>query len=649
MNKLALVALVLAGCMADGELGTSDDSTAVRVDRVATDDAGHAYSIAGQLGHAATSDDAPAILARAVGISSDELHVERVETDRLGMTHVRMSQTKNGLRVVSGQAIVHVDRDGSVRSSETSLADHDLSPVPVIAEDAARATAVADTDGSVVDTRGELVYVISNRDRELHLAWEIRVEGAGQGLPIIDNVYVDAGSGRVVDRHPRIYTAKNRTVQDGKNGTFPVNGATAAGNETTPPTEAIAKAAFDNTGTTYDCYQTLFQRDSYDGAGATLTSQVHVQFDYGTGQLDKNNAMWAPDVLMMAYGDGDGTTMSPLARSLDVTAHELTHAVTSSTSDLVYQNESGALNESISDIMGTVCKTWKNGDVVTPDTWKLGMDIYTPGTPGDGLRYMDNPTLDQYSSDYYPEQINNPQDAGGVHGNSGISNLAFVLLVQGGHHPRNKTTIEVPGLGIDKAGQIFYRAETTKWMPNTNFAQARAGAEAAANELYPGTCAKSAVSLAFAAVGVGTAPPADTVPPTVAIDSPADGAHVASGFQVEATATDETCINKVELKIDGNVVDTKTEAPFTLNAGDLASGAHQVTVVSYDAFNHTEQTIRVNIGGTDGGGGDDDDGGPVSTGGVQDVTGGCNSGGATGGFGAMALALGAVLIRRRRR
>lgn len=645
MNRLAWIALMLVGCMADQEVAPD---TAQRIDQVATDPAGHPYYLAGELGRVATPDLAPAVLARALHLDADELRVERVDTDRLGMTHVRLAQVKHGLRVVSGQAIVHVDPDGVARSSETSLADRDLSATPTIAEDLAQRAAVADTTATVTATRSELVYVISNRDRELYLAWEVRVEGAGDGLPVIDNVYVDATTGRVVDRHPRIYTAKKRAITNGANGVFPVSGAASAGNETTPPTEAIAKAAFDNTGSTYDCYQTLFQRDSYDGGGATLTSQVHVQFDYGNGQLDKNNAMWAPDVAMMAYGDGDGTTMTPLARSLDVTAHELTHAVTSATSDLVYQNESGALNESISDIMGTVCKVWKSGAPVTADAWKLGMDIYTPGTPGDALRYMDNPTKDNYSADYYPEQINNPQDAGGVHGNSGISNLAFVLLTQGGTHPRAKTNVTVPALGIERAGQIFYRAETTKWMANTTFAQARTGAEAAANELYPGTCAKSAVSLAFAAVGVGTAPPRDSVPPTVAIQSPADGATVDAGFQVTATATDETCLDKVELKVDGTLVDTKTAAPFTLAVANLGPGSHQLTVVSYDAYNHSEQTITVsrNTAGVDGSGSGSD---PNNPNGPQDVIGGCAVGGVGEGLGGVAIALGMVLARRRRR
>src|SRR5207248_565890 len=133
--------------------------------------------------------------------------------------------------------------------------------------------------------------------------------------------------------------------------------------------------------------------------------------------------------------------------------------------NLTYSNESGAINEAMSDIHGEVIESWQrgNGDVaagVTSDTWKVGEVIWTPNTPGDALRYMNNPTQDGSSADYYPERYTGTSDNGGVHSNSGIANLAFYLLSQGGTHPRSKTTVQVPGIGIAKAAQIFYRANT---------------------------------------------------------------------------------------------------------------------------------------------------------------------------------------------
>ncbi len=560
------------------------------------------------------------------------------------MSHVRVNHYKNSLRVVSGDAVLHLDSNGEIRSVDTGLVDRDLSSTPTL--DAARATeiAVQASTGSIGSVEeAELVYVVSNRDGELYLAWEVRLNGSDAGVPMSDLVYVDALGDRVVDRHPRIFTAKNRTIRNGNNGAFPVAGAAVVGSEATPPTEAIAKAAFDNTGITHDCYTTLFNQDSYDGAGAGLNSQVHVRFDFGGGQLDPNNAIWAADLLTMAYGDGDGTIMSPLARSLDVTAHELTHAVTTASADLIYQNESGALNESMSDIFGVICESFSRNGTVDAKTWLLGEDIYTPNTPGDALRYMDNPTRDGYSPDNYAERLQITEDNGGVHGNSGISNLAFVLLVEGGKHPRNKTTIQVPAIGMDLAGQIFHRALTLKMTPNTNFLQARTAIEQSAVELYPGSCAKPAISLAFAAVGVGTAPAPDTIPPTVAITSPANNAAVSAGAAIQVNTDDETCISKVELLVDGNVVETKFEAPygFTLPS-DLANGSHDLVVKSYDTGSSaTSTTVKVRLG--PGGGNGDGTGDPNG-----DLTGGCNTGGSGGGLLLSLLGLGFAVSRRRR-
>ena len=190
-------------------------------------------------------------------------------------------------------------------------------------------------------------------------------------------------------------------------------------------------------------------------------------------------------------------------RTLDVVAHELTHGITDHTSGLIYSksrgimkllvvcryrthlcrllyfvgHESGALNEAMSDIFGAVIHRQEGAS--RPATWKIGEDIYTPTSPGDALRYMDNPTLDGYSADYYPERLIGSGDNGGVHGNSGIANLAFFLLVTGGQHPRGKTTVNVPAIDANfdtsllKAAEIFYRANTDCLTPNSNFALAR--------------------------------------------------------------------------------------------------------------------------------------------------------------------------------
>jgi hypothetical protein len=193
-----------------------------------------------------------------------------------------------------------------------------------------------------------------------------------------------------------------------------------------------------------------------------------------------------------------------LGKDLDVTVHELTHAVTSSESNLTYSNESGALNEGMSDIFAAYCESWTRSWATDADVWKIGEDIWTPGTAGDALRYMANPTQDGSSKDYYPERYTGTSDNGGVHWNSGIANLAFKLLSTGGTHPRGKTTTVVTGLGVQQAGAIFYKANTDLMTASTTFAQAKTYTEQAATSLGYST---ASVTQAWQAVGVGVAVP----------------------------------------------------------------------------------------------------------------------------------------------
>jgi bacillolysin len=660
MNKAGLLVSTLAAVAAWGCIDQPTESpTALNVDRIEVASNGLPYFMRGELGqvaapindvahaHAALAGVLPAI-AGSLGVSSADLVATHVELDELGMTHVRMAQQKNGLRVVGGDVVVHIGADGTVRSVNGTPRDRALTTTPSIAAEDAVQLAVKASENPVQAVRSELTYLVSNRDGELYLAWEVAVGGRG-GASVDDFVYVDAITGNIVEHHPQLFTLKNRTVRNGNGGPFPVANAPVIGTETTPPTDPAGLAAFTNTGLTYDCYKSLFNRDSYNNLGATLTSEVHVVFPLGNGQTSPDNAVWSAQDQMMAYGDGDGVQMSPLAYALDVTAHELTHAVTSSTANLVYLNESGALNEGMSDIMGAVCEAWK-AKAVSAKTWLVGEEIWTPATPGDALRYMDSPTKDGSSPDNYLERYTGTQDNGGVHLNSGLPNLAFYLTTVGGKHPRNKLPYTVPGLGIDKAGAIFQRALTTKFTANTDMAQARTLLEQAAQELYPGTCAKTSVSLAWATVGVGAAP-TDAVPPTVAIASPANGSRVAAGFQVQANAADDQCISKVELLIDGAVAQTLTAAPFTFTtAPSLASGTHMIQVKSYDAFNQTTANAMVTVSGSGTGTGGGTGGGTGTSGGdggtSNDVTGGCN----TGGDGSMLLGLGLLgLVLRRRR
>ncbi|MED1305230.1 bacillolysin [[Bacillus thuringiensis] serovar konkukian] len=238
-------------------------------------------------------------------------------------------------------------------------------------------------------------------------------------------------------------------------------------------------------GKTYDFYKSKFGRDSYDNAGASIKSSVH----YGT---DYNNAFWNGQ--QMVYGDGDGQTFLPLSGAIDIVGHELTHAVTESTSALMYQDEPGALNEAISDIFGILIRFYDNRN---PD-YEIGEGVYQPGTPGSALRSMDHPE-NQGNPDHYSKRYIGDDDNGGVHTNSSIINKAAYLLAEGGNH----YDVTVPGIGRDKMGAIYYRANTVYFTQSTTFSQARAGLEQAASDLYGAESAEvDAVKKSFDAVGI---------------------------------------------------------------------------------------------------------------------------------------------------
>jgi vibriolysin len=254
-------------------------------------------------------------------------------------------------------------------------------------------------------------------------------------------------------------------------------------------------AAHDGAGWVYDYYKNVHNRDSYDGSGAQIKSTVHHKINYV-------NAFW--NGTQMVYGDGDGVQSSPLT-VLDVIGHEITHAVTERSSNLTYANESGALNEGMSDIFGAAIEAYRDG-AVTGNTWKIGEECWTPGTAGDALRYMNNPGL-AGDFDYYPTRYTGTSDNGGVHWNSGIANLAFYLAAAGGTHPKGKTSNVVPALdanastSIQMAANIFYRANTQCLTAGSTFTDARDCTQQAASALY-GANALASITEAWVAVGV---------------------------------------------------------------------------------------------------------------------------------------------------
>jgi len=449
------------------------------------------------------------VIAPIFNASPEGLVLRKAQSDNIGDQHFRYRQVKNGRDVIGGEIVVHVRKGVIYAANGRARDDFDAPLSPVIntstaiaaALDASKAEYHADSDNddsvdSVIEAAEAAPLVYKLETDRMDLVYQVEVQGVRPDrTPFRDSVLINAIDGTVAGRMPHIHTAKNREMHTAANKLV-LPGATVRTEGAAAVADAIVNTNYDRLGTTYDCYFSLFGRDSYNGAGAKMISTVHYDVNYV-------NAYW--DGTQMVYGDGQLPDASNLAASMDVTAHELTHAVTENESNLTYSGESGGLNEAMSDIFGNTCEWFRDGKVVSANTWKVGEDIWTPATPGDALRYMNNPSLDGGSLDYWTSAAGSVD----VHYSSGIANLAFYLLSQGGLHPQGKSTINVTGIGIDKASQIFYRANRDILTASSNFAAAKAATEQAATQLGYTAAEIASVTAAWQAVGVGVpaAPP----------------------------------------------------------------------------------------------------------------------------------------------
>lgn len=451
-------------------------------------------------------------------IGNENFEVRRQWTDKLGKTHTHFDQTINGIKVYGTSMIMHTNSAPSAFSmvntaasvykitgtlaTDSSSSFAAMNSASALTNNSAQALVAAESLGKVLNTP-ELAYIYLPLSEETKLAYRVEVSWDHGGDDFgRDFIYLDANTSEILTREPQVHSAKNwrtYTLNGGAANTAP--GTLVCSNTQSCGNNAAAQRAHDGASKVYDYYYSKFGRDSLDNNGMTLISSV----DLGVA-----NAYWTGTQMM--YGQA-GNGLNDFTSDFDIIGHELTHGVTDKTANLVYANASGALNEAWSDILGLSAESYKDGK--TTSTWLLGDGLYN--TAGKALRYMDNPTKDNYSKDWYPDRIpfvsnpNNNNDQGGVHGNSGIANLAYVLLVDGGTHPRNKSTAVVPSIGMAKAEKIFYRALVTYMNQNTNFAGARTATAQAAQDLY-GATEKTAVETAWCAVGVGTCPSGGTPP-----------------------------------------------------------------------------------------------------------------------------------------
>ncbi len=289
---------------------------------------------------------------------------------------------------------------------------------------------------------------------------------------------------------------KERIVYDAKNGSS-LPGTVARKEGDSPSSDVAVNEAYDGSGATYDLYKEIYQRDSIDGNGMRLDSTVHYQKGY-------DNAFW--DGEQMVYGDGDENLpvserlFNRFTIAIDVIGHELTHGVTQYEDNMTYSQQSGALNESMSDVFGSLVKQYTLGQTADQADWIIGAGLLTGNVNGIGIRSMkapgtayDDPVLGKDPQPaHMKDYVNTVSDNGGVHINSGIPNHAFYV-----------TALELGGNAWEKAGQIWYVTLRDKLTNNSNFQNCANFTYQTAGELYgAGSIQQQAVKTGWAEVGL---------------------------------------------------------------------------------------------------------------------------------------------------
>lgn len=436
-------------------------------------------------------------------------------------TFVRYQQTVNGIPVLGGELVAQVDAAGTVWSaSGEALPDKgaaSLTTAPNISAAQAMETArgaVAKYQGVAADalqvSEAALWYyapeLLGRPGGATRLAWRMDVTPVDL-LPIRELVLVDALTGKISLHFNQIPDAKTRTVYDNQNnrnaglpGIGPVRteGQGATGN-------ADVDRAYDYAGDTYDFYKSRHNRDSIDGAGLPIISTVRYCPPNTSQGCPYENAFW--NGAQMVYGAG-------YAAADDVVGHELTHGVTDYESQLFYYMQSGALNESMSDIWGEfIDLTNGKGTDGAGVRWLMGEDV--PG--GGAIRNMANPPAfndpDRVGSSKYWCSL---EDNGGVHINSGVPNKATYLMTDGGTF-NGKT---VTGLGLEKVVRIWYRVAVNTLVSGAEFQDVY--------DLLPQAC------MDMANAGAAGVTPADCQEVKDALDATQMNAQPASCASTEA-------------------------------------------------------------------------------------------------------------------
>lgn len=483
--------------------------------------------------------------------NNSNLELLNQQTDKQGVTHYRFYQTYNGIPVENSMYIIHakngkmtgmsgeiiVDFDEySEQSSFAKINDKQAIDAAIanvkakiyMWQDAAMEQRIKDQAGDVKASyapTAKLVWFSPTENlspRDLKLAYKVDVY-AKEPLSRAD-YFIDASTGKLLGKHDKLYftdatgtaataysgsqtihsdyTGTNYRLRDYTkgNGIITLHGETASrgtdytsttANWTLTGTNIAALDAHYGVSQTYAFYLANFNRNSYNGAGAALYSYVN-------DPTYTDNAFW--DGSAMNFNKRSNSTTNPGGvTGIDVTGHELTHGVTQSTCNLTYSKEPGAMNESMSDIMGKSVQFWSKP---TDVNWLMSNDMNWL------IRSMSNPNTygqpDTYKGTYW---TTSSADNYGVHTNSGVGNFMFYLLVNGGSGTNDiGNSYSVTGIGLSEADQIIYRTQTVYLVSNSQYADWRTACINAATDLYGAASPEVAsVQNAWYAVGIGTA------------------------------------------------------------------------------------------------------------------------------------------------
>ncbi|MEH6416122.1 M4 family metallopeptidase [Pseudomonas sp. CGJS7] len=490
--------------------------------------------------------------------SQDVFQARDAVVDADGVQHVRFDRLWRGMPVIGGDTVATSAR-GKLRAASLTLRSA-LRPTGAarLSKDDAAIEA-----GTRFSGRVDKVYsnqtVVYARGAKPVLAYEVVLAGADTQLHSgLVKYYIDASSGKTLAVEDLIQTAaavgtgkslyygslslatdsKSATKFDlidttrGGGSVLDANGALVTGldalflsgtqftdtdnvwgDHTVNDRATVAADIHYGVGVTWDYYKNVHGRLGLSNNNKGIRSFAHVNFKTKSGQTTGANAAYVALTNAMYYGDGDATRNFGPVVAIDVAGHEMTHGVTSATARLAYSGDAGGLNESASDIFGTLVEFYAN-NAADPGDYEIGEKSRLDGK---AFRLMYNQAADGKSFNCYPAGGFDPNlAAGGIHDphyTSGVGNRFFYLLAEGSVAPAGSGLTAsqlvcngdtaIAGIGRDKAGKIFYRALTTKFTSNTSYPQARTLTLQAAAELYgAGSAEHTAVARAWSAANV---------------------------------------------------------------------------------------------------------------------------------------------------